>query len=215
MKKIVGFIVLATISFLALSQEVDQQAVYSLTQEVFATDTLQLDSIDEPPPYYLGVFLFNQVQASPHYAGYNLAASIGAGVQYNRWMAGFSVTEFSGINQEFLIFPRAFLLDYRYGGPSISYLLARQSWYSIYAGASYFVGDMVWEEIRPEERLQRDEISLLNLSAQMYVDKLRFLKPYVKFGYQRASELDLTLVNSDDFTGFVFVFGIQVGYFNQ
>ena len=215
MKKIVGFVGLALWSIVVIAQEVDMQEIDSLTSEIVATDTLLLDSIDEPPPYLLGVYFFGEGQVGPHYGGYNLAATVGIGVQYERWMAEFSVTDFSGVNQEFLIFPRTFLLDYRYAGPSINYQLAKQEWFSIYTGASFFMGDMLWQEIFPAETIQRDEISILNLSAQLNLEKLRYIKPYVRFGYQRTNDLDLSLVNSSDFTGLVFVFGIQIGYFNQ
>lgn len=194
----------------ALSQELD-----SLSMDSIAIDTVLLDTIQEPPPYYGGAYVFGEGQISPHYTGYNNAISMGIGIQYNRWIGTFSVVDFEGRIEEFLIFPNVFELDYRYGGPSIGYELYDGYWISWDLTASIFFGDMIWRNKRRNEDFLRDKFSLMVLSTKVDFDAIRYFKPYLKIGYQKPNNLDLTLVENSDFTGLVFVFGIQVGYFNQ
>lgn len=197
-------------SSLAYSQDLDTLAMDSLS-----ADSLLLDSIKEPPPYYAGIYLIGEAKISPHYNGYNFALSYGAGFQYQKWSIGFTVTEFEGIQEEFVIFPNVFRLDYRYGGPNVGYEIVRDSQMSLDLYASFQLGDMVWERAEPSERVFRDKFSVMSISTQVSFNRVRYIKPYIRVGYQKMNNLILERVNSSDFTGFVFVFGMQIGYFNQ
>ena len=192
------------------------QDLDTLDLDSYPLDTLLQDTlVDEPPPYYGGIYFSREVKISPHYGGYNHASGFGAGLQYERWILGFTVYRFEGVIEELIIFPNVFELDYRYGGPTVGYELVTNDWFSIDALGSLHFGDMVWRNVGTRENLFRDEFSLITLAVKMDLDKFRYAKPYVHLGYQKAQNLAFERVEADQFTGFVFVFGIQIGYFNQ
>lgn len=210
MKKLTGLVVLTLISGLAFAQDLD-----TLSMDDLAVDTVLLDTINEPPPYYGGIYFMIGGRINPHYGGYNNALGLGIGAQYNKWIAAFSVVDFRGRIEDFLIFPNTFELDYRYGGPTFGYELLDSYWISWDMTVSYFFGDMVWRNMRNDEDFLRDKFSIMILSTKIDFDGIRYVKPYLKLGYQKTNNLDLTLVKPADFSGLVFVFGVQIGYFNQ
>ncbi|MEM6642582.1 MAG: hypothetical protein AAF616_06355 [Bacteroidota bacterium] len=192
------------------AQEKDSTALLELTP----LDTVEVDSIAEPPPYDLGFYLLGEARYAPHYLGSNFNTALGIGFQYNRWQAGFLAVDFAGLNQEFVVFPRTFSLDYRYGGPFFGFEFWRNEHLSLQGVTSLCYGDMIWDE-NAAPILERDEFWLLHLSGQLMVEKFRYFKPYAKLSYQKTYGLDLQLIQNSDFDGFVFLFGIQIGYFNQ
>ena len=210
MIKKTGIIVLIFFCGSSFSQDLD-----SLTLGQLALDTLLQDSIDEPPPYYAGVYIFGEALLGPHYRGTNLAAAIGVGLQYKKYILGFSVTEFQGSLEEFVIFPNVFELDYRFAGITVGYELLNSEWISMDVVATHQLGDMVWRNKSSGVNFLRDEFSISSIGLKVDLDRYRYTKPFFRISYQKANNLDLAIVNNGDFDGFVFVFGLQIGYFNQ
>ena len=210
MRKRLTVCLISMIALKVVGQDLDTLAMDSI-----AIDTVTLDSIKEPPPYYLGTYIALEAQFNPHYLGYNSAISLGIGAKYNRWIGEFNVVNFNGRIEEFLVFPNVFELDYRYGGPTIGYEVLDSDLVSWDLAASFLFGDIIWRNRRTREDFLRDKFSVMVLSTKVDLELVRFVKPYVEVGYQKANNLDLTLINSEDFSGLVLNFGIQIGYFNQ
>ena len=211
MKKILGIFLLTLVWFSGYSQVQD-----TIPLDSIALDSLPQDSIvKEPPAYVLGGYGFAEFQIAPNYRGYNESVGLGIAVQYNRWVLGFSVVDFKGVIEDLVIFPSVFELDYRYAGPFVGYEVLKAYDFSLDVQASFQLGDMIWRRKETGEDFLRSEYSITTIRTKIEYDRLRFIKPYMQVGYQLANNLDLELVNNSDFEGFVFVFGLQIGYFNQ
>ena len=211
MKKILGIFLLTLVWFSGYSQVQD-----TIPLDSMALDSLPQDSIvKEPPAYVLGGYGFAEFQIAPNYRGYNESVGLGIAVQYNRWVLGFSVVDFKGVIEDLVIFPSVFELDYRYAGPFVGYEVLKAYDFSLDVQASFQLGDMIWRRKETGEDFLRSEYSITTIRTKIEYDRLRFIKPYMQVGYQLANNLDLELVNNSDFEGFVFVFGLQIGYFNQ
>jgi len=165
----------------SFSQELD-----TLTMDSLSVDSLLLDSIKKPPPHYIGTYVFGETRYSLHFESYNFALSFGFGIEFNNLITWFSVTNFSGLSKEFVIFPRSFILDYRCEGVSIGYRIFKNETMKFSLLASYHLGDMIWEEIEPSRKFQRDKFSISSISAKVDLDIIRYVKPYLILGYHRT-----------------------------
>jgi len=211
MKKKLGILLLVLVTGAGYGQVRDTTALGSVPM-----DTLLQDSIvKEPPAHLIGGYAFAEFQIAPNYRGYNESVGLGFGAQYDRWIVGFSVVDFKGVIEEFVIFPSVFELDYRYAGPFVGYEVLKSQTLSLEIQASLQFGDMIWRRKETGVDFFRDEFSVATLRSKIKYEGIRFAKPYVQIGYQQANNLDLEIVNNSDFEGFVFVFGLQIGYFNQ
>jgi hypothetical protein len=198
MRKILGLLLL--ISGIAMGQEMD---------------TLSIDTAKKVPTYFGGVYLEMGGKLAPNPPGVNLMQFFGAGIQYNRWSTGFLIYNFKGTTQRFLIFPNVFELEYRYGGPFVSFNLIELRWIAISVQATFAHGDMTWRNTDNQQDQLRDEFNMTILSMTLETGWLRFASPYFQAGYQQMSDLDLSDLENSDFSGFFFGVGFRVGYFNQ
>ncbi|WP_370089504.1 hypothetical protein [Ekhidna sp.] len=199
MKKILCLLVL--VSFTSLAQEMDSLAVDSLEKV--------------PPPYYGGVYLIGGVSFEPAAPERNFLGEVGVGIQYERWMLGFSRVDFLGTAQSLLVFPNVFELKYRYGGPYASYSFYQDEKIDLILQAGYFMGDLLWREAGEQQDFIRDEFTLMKIGLAGELSVFRYAKPRLSIGYQQMKDLDLNGVSNDDFTGLYISFGIRLGYFNQ
>lgn len=184
------------------------------------SDTVKIDSIMQDtmvvaPATYRGVYLKFSKIYSPHYSGYNHSSSYGLGLQNNRWRFEFNIVDFRQSIREFVIFPNQFELDYKYAGSTVAYRAVKHDNFNVDIGATLARGDMLWRVADTGVVFFRDEFTLYSISADISSNRLRFVIPYINFGYQGIRNLSLERVKSDDFAGFIFVFGVQIGYFNQ
>ncbi len=200
--------VIFILPFLGYTQEVDSLSTDSLA---LALDTVEI----APPPYYLGVYLEGGISIEPSAPDRNVMAYWGGGMQYQKWAVGFSIYEFQGSFESFVIFPNVFDLKYRYGGPNIGYYFFMNRKINISANISYLRGDMIWRDKEDGQDFFRDEFDMLKAGLKFEFGKIRYLKPYVSVGYQRIRNLELTGLMADDFTGVNYSIGIRLGYFNQ
>lgn len=198
MRKILGLLLL--ISAMAMSQEMDSLAV---------------DTIKKAPAYFGGVYLEMGGMAAPNPPGVSLTQFLGAGIQYDRWSAGFLVYNFKGTTQRLLIFPNVFELEYRYGGPFVSFNSTPSKWIDMVIQGSFTAGDMIWRNTEKQEDFLRDEFIISTIFLKMETGRLRFLRPFIKMGYQHMTGLSLRDLDNSDFSGFFFGVGVRVGYFNQ
>lgn len=179
-------------------------------------DTVAMDTLEkEPPAYYGGIYLKAGASVEPSARVYNAVAFGGVGIQYEKWLLEFTVHEYMGSFQTLVIFPNAFDLSYRYGGVSIGYQLHQTKWITLLANASFFRGDMIWNEVSTGRDFFRDEYNLWKGGVSIEMSRVRYAKLYLQSGYQKIQALDLEAVNSDDFSGIFISAGIRVGYFNQ
>ena len=199
MKKILCLLVF--MSSLASAQEVD---------------SLAIDSLEKlPPPYYGGVYLLGGISFEPSTPERNFFGSVGIGVQYERWMLGFSRVDFLGTSQSLLIFPNVFELKYRYGGPHISFTFFQHEKVNMILQAEYYKGDLLWREVGEQQDFLRDEFALSKIGLTGELSVLRYIKPQLSIGYQQMYDLDLNSVREDDFSGLFLSVGVRLGYFNQ
>lgn len=186
---------------------------FTFAQEV---DSLAIDSLEKPPPaYYGGVYLVGGISFEPSAPENNFFGNIGAGIQYERWMIGFSRVDFLGTSQSLLVFPNVFELKYRYGGPHISFTFSQQEKVNILLQAGYYRGDLLWREVSEQQDFIRDEFSLTKIGLVGELSVFRYAKPRISIGYQQMKDLDLNGVKNDDFSGLYISVGLRLGYFNQ
>lgn len=179
-------------------------------------DTVAIDTLEkESPPYYLGVYLTGSVSLEPSTPDQNVVTSYGVGVQYERWMLSFSIHEFKGSYKTYVIFPNVFELDYRYGGPELSFQAYRSEWLNAMMSLSYLRGDAVWKNSSTKENFLRDEFDLLKGGIKVELGRFRYAKPHLGIGYQKVRNLDLDRIDANDFSGLFVAAGIRIGYFNQ
>ena len=76
-------------------------------------------------------------------------------------------------------------------------------------------GDVVWSLSNTGENFLRDEFNIRQIGFKIESDWLRFVRPELFLGYQKASEIELVDVNTDQFEGVFVGFTVKVGYFNQ
>lgn len=190
----------------------------SWTQEVdtVAMDTAAIDSIEkDPPPYYLGIYALGGGSFEPSSPNYNLVSMFGAGVQYERWSMAFTIHDFQGTLQSFVVFPNVFDLNYRYGGLRTSFRFFDNDQVGLSVSAGYYKGDMTWKNVEDGQDFLRDEFSLMKFGVVGEFLKFRFIKPYCIIGYQKMLNLNLSDVSENDFSGAYIGLGVKVGYFNQ
>ena len=179
-------------------------------------DTLATDSLEKvPPPYYAGIYLVPGGEWSPHTGGYNASASLGVGMQYERWFLNISINEFQGEVEAFVVFPNVFSLKYRYREALLGYTFLSHEWFSGNLIAGMAAGDMVWTNKETNEDFLRDEFTMLKGGILISLDKFRYAKPYVILGYQQAHGIELPRLENDDFSGIFLAVGLRIGYFNQ
>lgn len=198
MRKILGLLVL--ISGLAFGQEID---------------TIAMDTVRQIPNYFGGVYFEIGAKLAPNPPSINQTNFIGGGVQYNRWSVGFMVSNFQGTTERFVIFPNVFSLEYKYGGPNMSFDVIQSDWVRLATYASFELGDMTWRNESDDEDFLRSEFNMLTFGAKAEMSKLRFIRPYLNAGYQKMSALDLSGVEDEEFSGFFLGVGLRIGYFNQ
>lgn len=178
-------------------------------------DSVMQDTIVDVPANYRGVYLKFSKMYAPHYNGYNHSSSFGLGLQNNRWRLEFNIIDFRQSIQEFVIFPNQFELDYRYAGTAVAYRVIKRENFNADMVATLARGDMLWSVADTGLDFLRDEFTLYSITTDISSNHLRFVIPYISFGYQGMRNLNLERVKSSDFAGFIFVFGVQIGYFNQ
>ncbi len=179
-------------------------------------DSVSIDTVEvEPPPYYLGVYLKGGISLEPSIPNHNIFSVLGVGLQYERWILGFSRNDFQGSVQSFVIFPNTFELKYRYGGVAIAYQLYQKNWVNFLVKAGYYQGDMVWRNQEDGQNFLRDEFNLMKLGVVGEIEFFRYVKPQIWLGYQKMNNLDLSRVRENDFSGLFVAVGIRMGYFNQ
>ena len=200
------FWVFLLVPILSWSQEID-----TLAMDIVAMDTIE----KEPPPYYLGVYVIGGGSLEPSSPEYNLVSILGGGVQYERWSLGFTVHNFQGTVQSFVVFPNVFDLNYRYGGPRVSYRFLDNDKVGLWVNAGYYKGDMTWKNTEDGQDFLRDEFSMVKFEAVGEFLKLRYIKPCIAMGYQKMQGLNLSSVSEDSFSGAYIRLGVRIGYFNQ
>lgn len=178
-------------------------------------DTLAADTIRKIPENFIGAYFDSGSKLAPNPPGINQTNFLGGGIQYNSWSLGFSVYNFNGTTKRFLIFPNVFELDYRYGGPRVSYRLYSSKWLDVIGETSYYKGDMTWKNSDDGEDFLRSEFNIWILGLKLEVGKWQFLRPYLNIGYQQMFDLNLYGVEDEEFSGFFFGVGLRLGYFNQ
>ena len=195
------------LSGIASAQELDSAAVDTLG--------VDLDTVDVAPPYYLGVYFEGGVSFDPSVPDRNPLSAIGVGIQYERWLLSISRYNFLSEIISVVVFPNVFELNYRFGGANIGYQFYQQEWVNAVLSAGYYKGDMTWRNFQDGEDFLRDEFDLLKFSLKVEMEKFRYAKPHVSIGYQQMSEIDLSLVEGNNFSGLFFAVGVRIGYFNQ
>ena len=179
-------------------------------------DSVAVDTVNvEPPTHFLGAYLTGGISWEASAPNHNIFSVFGVGIQYERWMLGFSRNDFQGSVESFVIFPNTFELKYRYGGVDLGYQLNQKSWMSVIAKVGYYRGDMVWRNQEDGQNFLRDEFSLVKLGLMGELAKMKYIKPSLSAGYQKMNGLNLARVASSDFSGLFIVAGIRIGYFNQ
>ncbi|MEQ8627454.1 hypothetical protein [Ekhidna sp.] len=200
------FWVLLLVPFLSLSQEMDTVVM----------DTAAIDTVEtEPPPYYLGIYAIGGVSFEPSSPDYNLVSMLGGGVQYERWSLDFTIHDFKGTVQTFVVFPNVFDLNYRYGGPRVSYRFFDNDKVGLWINAGYYKGDMTWKNVEDGQDFLRDEFSMIKFGVVGEFLKLRYIKPCIAIGYQKMQDLNLSSVSEDSFSGAYIRLGGRIGFFNQ
>ena len=199
MKKLLWLVSL--FSGMAAAQEMDTLTVYTVEKV--------------PPPYYLGIYATGGLSLEPSTPNQNVMIYAGLGVQYERWMVSFSIYDFQGSYQTYVIFPNIFELDYRYGGPEVAFQAYQSEWISVMLAAAYLRGDMVWKNTSTGENFLRDEFDLMKGSIKVELRKFRYAKPHLAVGYQQVRNLNLDRIDAGDFSGLFVAAGIRIGYFNQ
>lgn len=179
-------------------------------------DSISVDTIEvEPPPYYLGIYLTGGLSLEPNTPNHNIFSVLGVGIQYERWILGFTRNDFQGSVQSFVIFPNTFELKYRYGGINVAYQLNQTDRLTFMMKAGYYRGDMVWRNEEDGQDLLRDEFNLFKFGVMGEIGKYRYVKPRIWIGYQIMNDLKLTRVKQNEFSGLFVEAGIRIGYFNQ
>lgn len=195
------------LSGIASAQKVDSAAVDTLS--------VDLDTVDIAPPYYLGVYLEGGVSFDPSVPDRNLLSTVGVGIQYKRWLLSASRYDFQEEVKSLVVFPNVFELKYRFGGANIGYQFYRQEWINAALSVGYYKGDMTWRNLQDGEDFLRDEFDLVKFSLKVEMEKFRYAKPQISIGYQQMSDIDLSRVEGDSFSGLFFGVGVRIGYFNQ
>lgn len=203
MKRILGLLVL--ISGLAVGQEMDTIRI----------DSAIVDSTKLIPANKVGIYLVLAGKAAPNLSRLNVTEFYGGGVQYNKWSLGFMIREFVGGTKRYLIFPNLFSLNYRYGGPILSFNFYESRWVDLFAQTSFASGDMVWRNTSTKEDFLRDKFFMSMLSVKVETGRFRYVRPFLNVGYQQMTGLELSGVNQNQFSGFFFGGGLRLGYFNQ
>ncbi len=191
---------------------------YSQDLDSLASDSLNvvIDTVEiEPPSYYLGIYIEGGGSWEPSASDHNLTSFIGGGVQYNRWSVGFMIYHFQGAFEDFVIFPNVFSLKYQYSGPNFGYYFLMNRTLKASLNVSYLKGDMIWRDGEDGQDFFRDEFNMIKASLRIELNTIRFLKPYLGVGYQRIRDLDLTGLQSENFSGIQYILGLRIGFFNQ
>ena len=182
------------------------------TQEL---DSLETDTVEILPKHLVGGFVELGISQRPGPAGNASMRNVGLGLRYDRYELEYHVNVFSGDYVERLIFPNSFALLYAHGGFKLSYYLYESDYFNMAPFISYQLGDMVWERSDTKEDFLRDTFSISMVGLKIESPCLRYLRPEVEIGYQRASNFDLPSLNAETFTGFFLGFNVKLGYFNQ
>ena len=206
LKRILYFLLFSPI--LCYSQDLDSLASDSLNLVV---DTVEVI----PPSYYLGIYAEGGFSLEPSASAHNVMSFIGGGVQYNKWSIGFSIYDFQGSFDSFVIFPNVFSLKYRYGGPNFGYYFLMNRKLNASLNVSYLRGDMIWRDKEDGQDFFRDEFNMIKANLRIEFNGVRYLKPYIGIGYQRIGDLELTGLQSENFSGIQYVIGLRGGFFNQ
>lgn len=196
-------LVLILFSFLAGAQSVE-------------LDSLSADSVEKPlPAYYLGFYVDVGLLSAPTIPKRNIEREWVIGAQYNRWMIeGVLVDQLGGFDNV-VVFPNIFSFRYRHAGIRLAYNFLQGKVVTLRGGVGIFAGDMLWEYKDTEVEFQRETFSAAKLHAALEYDKFRFVKPYVRLGYQRVFDVELLAASGSDFEGWNAKIGIRVGFFNQ
>ncbi|MEP1033591.1 hypothetical protein [Ekhidna sp.] len=180
------------------------------------TDTLAYDTVEiEPPVHYLGLYINGGLSFEASTPRNNFFSILGVGAQYDRWSLDFKRFDFQGTIQSFVVFPNTFELKYRYAGINLAYQLYNQDNLDLFVGISYNKGDMVWRNLEDGQDFLRDEFNLIKMGLRGEFAKFRYVKPHISIGYQKMSNLNISRLEENNFSGLFVAAGIRMGYFNQ
>lgn len=209
MKKILLFFFLVPSSL--FGQELDSLVIDTLAIDSVVMDTLLADSL---PKTYWAVSVDVDYLWAPNPQGYEVLAGIGGAVDYKKISFGLMAYEFKGEFSSKIIFPNDFIFNYRYAEASFKYLVIQtpsiDSWFML----SYGQGEAKWAYAESNEIFEKDSFGLVKFGGVIELSKVRFIRPFLKFGYQKMVSLDLKNVVNRDFADFFLGIGVRLGYFN-
>lgn len=186
-------------------------------------DSLYSDSAEVVSDHLFGVYLIGGLAVSPNptESGLGWVKTVGVGFRYDKLEAGITVSAFDTHYERRLVFPNAFQLRYGYGGGYLSYHLKETRYVGFSPYGAFQLGDVIWERSDTGESFLREKFSLFQVGVKVDFPVLQdiryatYLRPELVLGYQRMSEINLSGVSGDDFSGFFIGFNVKLGYFNQ
>jgi hypothetical protein len=195
--------------------------IMSMVQISLAQEVAE-DSVEVQPRWYqnmdwtnLGVYAQADRQYAPTPAGQQLGIRLGTGLQIKRWNFDAFVTTYEDNYSQIIIFPNHFDMSYLYGGFALGFALLQNRWYQVNLNTAFGKGDILWEHSLTYENYFRDTFNMYHAGVEIEATPIRFIRPHVQVGYRKMSEINIPLLNHQDFTGLCLRFGLKIGVYTK
>ena len=120
----------------------------------------------------------------------------------------------SGLKQ-YVIFPRSYRLNAQHGGIILGIRIFQSKWINGYVNTAYQWGQMVWEDPASKEYIFSSKSEGIKPEFEITIYPKFWLQLSAKVGYQQISKLELPQVNSADFSGLFYSWGLKINLINE
>ena len=184
----------------------------------------QSDSLTKSKTQDLIHFLENKYIGWTTFAGFDMSPAIGnlqkqmridIALTHHRLSLGMTYNSILDELKRYVIFPNMYRLRTQQGGIIMGIRAFHSKWINGYIKTAFHWGQMTWEDASTKEYTFSSKSECFKPEFEITLAPKFWLQLSAKLGYQKIINLNLPLVNSNDFSGLFYSLGLEINLINE